>query len=265
MARIILRVVDTFLIFQRRYIPIPKKQRIQIAIKSQRGRIPQPYARSATERNFSESANSRKANTTLKEVIQSPDFGAVFNHCGNIAKSEKGNANAIAKPNIPIVGAKRLRPAASTNKVPMIGPVQEKETMTSVKAMSNMLKNPPVERALLSKAVDQESGSVISKSPKNDKAKITSKRKKKIFTTALVLRSFNADAPKSSVTSKPNPTYSTIILTPYKTASLSPPPFFKKKLTVIGMIGHTHGVKIANSPPKKPRIKIQRSDLCSDC
>ena len=144
MARIILRVVDTFLIFQRRYIPIPKKQTIQIAIKSQRGSIPQPYARSATERNFSESANSRKANTTLKEVIQSPDFGAVFNHCGNIAKSEKGRAKAMAKPNMPMVGANKLRPAASTSKVPMIGPVHEKETMTRVKAMSKILKKLPL-------------------------------------------------------------------------------------------------------------------------
>ena len=78
--------------------------------------------------------------------------------------------------------------------------------MTSVKAMSKILKNPPVERALLSSAVDHESGSVISKSPKNDRAKTTSKRKKKIFTIALVLRSLSADAPKRSVTNKPKPT-----------------------------------------------------------
>ena len=31
---------------------------------------------------------------------------------------------------------------------------------------------------------------------------------------------------------------------------------FKKKLTVIGMMGHTQGVKSANSPPANPVIKI---------
>ena len=196
----------------------------------------------------------------MKDVIQSPDFGAFFNHCGNIAKRENGIANAMAKPNIPIVGASKLRPAASTSKVPMIGPVQEKETMTSVNAMSNILTKPPVERALLSKAVDQLSGKVISKRPKNDNAKTTSKRKKKIFTIALVLRSFNAEAPKSNVTNKPKPTYNTMILIPYRIASLFPPPFFKKKETVIGIIGHTQGVKMARRPPKRPKRKMSTNE-----
>ena len=185
---------------------MPRKQTIHIAIKSHLGNIPHPYAMSATERNFSESANSRNAKTTLKEVIQSPDFGACLSHSGNIANSENGRASAIAKPNIPIVGAKRLRPAASTSNVPMIGPVQEKLTMTSVKAINRILRKPPVERALLSSAVDQLSGSVISKSPKNESAKTTSIRKNTIFTTALVLKSFNADAPKRIVTKRPSPT-----------------------------------------------------------
>ena len=185
---------------------MPAKQAIQIAMKSQRGRIFHPYARSATLRNLSERANSRNANTTLKDVIQSPDFGALLSHCGNIAKSEKGSASAMAKPNIPKVGAKRLCPAASTSSVPIIGPVQENETMTNVKAMSRILRNPPVERALLSSAVDHESGNVISKRPKNESAKTTNSRKKKIFTIALVLNSLRADAPKMIVINKPKPT-----------------------------------------------------------
>ena len=185
---------------------MPRKQTIHIAMKSQRGKIPQPYAMSATERNLSDSASSKKASTTLKLVIQSPDLGACLSHCGNIAKSEKGNARATEKPNIPIAGAKRLCPAASTSNVPIIGPVHEKETMTSVNAMSKILKKPPVLRALLSNAVDHESGSVISKRPKNDKAKTTSKRKKKILTIAFVLISLRADAPKRSVTKSPKPT-----------------------------------------------------------
>ena len=84
--------------------------------------------------------------------------------------------------------------------------VQENETMTNVKAMSRILRNPPVERALLSSAVDHESGNVISKSPKNESAKTTNSRKKKIFTIAFVLNSLRADAPKMIVINKPKPT-----------------------------------------------------------
>ena len=205
-VRIILRVVDMPRICHSKYIPIPAKHAIQMAMKSQRGNIPHPYARSATLRNLSANASSRKARTTLKEVIQLPERGAFLIHCGNIAKSEKGNAKAIAKPNIPTAGANKLCPAASTNSVPMIGPVQEKETITSVNAMSSMLRNPPVERALLSNAVDHESGRVISKSPKKESAKIIKMRKKMIFTTAFVLRSLSAEAPKIALMSNPSPT-----------------------------------------------------------
>ena len=35
---------------------------------------------------------------------------------------------------------------------------------------------------------------------------------------------------------------------------------FRKKLTVIGIIGHTHGVARATSPPKKPSRKIVRRE-----
>ena len=45
---------------------------------------------------------------------------------------------------------------------------------------------------------------------------------------------------------------------PYIIAELFPPPFFRKKLTVIGMIGHTQGVSKAMSPPRKPRRKREK-------
>ena len=35
-----------------------------------------------------------------------------------------------------------------------------------------------------------------------------------------------------------------------------PPPFLRKKETVIGIIGQTQGVKIAIKPPRRPRRKI---------
>ena len=77
-----------------------------------------------------------------------------------------------------------------------------------------MLRKPPVLRALLSNAVDQLSGKVISNNPKNESAKITKIRKNTIFTIALVLSSFSADAPKMTVTNNPNPTYKITILSP---------------------------------------------------
>ena len=39
-------------------------------------------------------------------------------------------------------------------------------------------------------------------------------------------------------------------------ASRTPLPFFIKKLTVMGMMGHTQGVSKAAKPPKRPMKKI---------
>ena len=179
---------------------------IHNATNTSRSRICQPYAKSATLRNFNANANSKNAKVTLKVFIQPPDFGNFFNTDGNIANSENGNANASAKPNIPIAGAISDLPAASTSKVPMIGPVQENDTTTKVNAISKMLRKPVVLLDLLLRAVDQELGKVISNAPKNDAANTTKIRKKIMFTTALVLSAFKADAPKISVTSRPRPT-----------------------------------------------------------
>ena len=142
----------------------------------------------------------------MKVFIQPPDLGSFFNTDGNIAKSENGNASANAKPSIPIAGAKIDLPAASTSSVPMIGPVQEKDTITNVKAISRMLRKPVVLLDLLLSAVDHELGKVISNAPKNDAANSTKIRKKMTFTTALVLNAFKADAPKIRVTNNPKPT-----------------------------------------------------------
>ena len=38
---------------------------------------------------------------------------------------------------------------------------------------------------------------------------------------------------------------------------------FKKKLTVIGIIGHTQGVNNANNPPRKPVMNIYIQDMSS--
>ena len=92
-----------------------------------RSSMPQPYARSATERNLSENANSTKPRTTLIVFIQLPERGVCFRSDGNNAKSVKGRAKASAKPSIPIEGA-RISPesATETSMKPMIGPVLSK-------------------------------------------------------------------------------------------------------------------------------------------
>ena len=52
---------------------------------------------------------------------------------------------------------------------------------------------------------------------------------------------------------------------PYKIASRRPLRLsferFRKKLTVMGMIGHTQGVKRATKPPNNPKIKIIQSEV----
>ena len=88
----------------------------------------------------------------------------------------------------------------------MIGPVQEKDTNTSVKAMRKMLSRPVVDSDLASILLDHDAGSVSSKAPKNEAAKTTSSRQKKMLNTAFVAKAFSALAPKSSVTASPSST-----------------------------------------------------------
>ena len=82
---------------------------------------------------------------------------------------------------------------------------------------------------------------------------------------ALVESAFKALAPNSSDTIKPRATYITTIDTPYVTASriafLRSLLRLRKKLTVIGIIGHTHGVKRARNPPTSPARNMYSSEL----
>ena len=129
-----------------------------------------------------------------------------------------------------------------------------------------MLSIPVAESALASILFVHDAGNTKSNAPKNDIAKNTNRAKNKILNTALVDKSFNALAPNIPVMVSPNNTYITIIDTPYKTASeiaffLFALLRFKKKLTVIGIKGHTQGVSNAMKPPRKPAIRTHHSDL----
>ena len=113
----------------------------------------------------------------------------------------------MAKPSIPIAGATTLPVVDTcTSKNPIIGPVQEKDTNERVKAIRKILNNPVVDSALLSTAFPHFDGSLISNAPKNEAAKITSIRKKRILKMALVDKAFNALAPKINVIANPSTT-----------------------------------------------------------
>ena len=138
--------------------------------------------------------------------IHEPDFGACFSHVGNRAKSVKGKARAKAKPNIPMAGPIMLFCVlTSTNRKPMMGPVHEKLTSVSVKAMRKMESSPLVLEALLSTALLHFEGSLSSNHPKKLRAKTTSSRKKKMLNTAFVARALSDEAPNSAVMSSPSP------------------------------------------------------------
>ena len=145
-------------------------------------------------------------NTIFRVVIHEPDFGADFSHEGNMANSVKGRASARAKPNIPTAGASQLPVVVvCTNNMPMIGPVQENDTSTSVNAIRKILNRPLVSEALVSTLLAQLSGSLISNQPKKLRANTTSNRKRNTLKTALVDIAFSVSLPKSAVTSSPKP------------------------------------------------------------
>jgi len=141
-----------------------------------------------------------------------------FNQLGNMANNANGKANATENPNIPKSGPTGILPkmvapppvAVSTNKVPIIGPVQENETSVSVNAMKNIPIN-PLRSAILSDLFAHELGSVISKYPKKDMAKTMNNIAKPILNQALVDKRFNASAPNTPVISKPRIRYINMI------------------------------------------------------
>ena len=113
----------------------------------------------------------------------------------------------MAKPNIPNAGAMILPVVdTSTNKKPIIGPVQENDTNDKVNAIRKMLSNPVVASALLSTALLHFEGNVISNAPKNEAANTTNIKKKKMLNMALVDNALSALAPNIRVMARPNAT-----------------------------------------------------------
>src|SRR5690606_38790600 len=156
--------------------------------------------------------------------------------------------------------------AASTTSVPMIGPVQEKDTNAKLKAIKNTPSNPPrsdCASILLTEAL----GKVSSNAPKKKAAKITKNRKNRKLKMPLVYNLLSASDPKVMEMSIPNATYITMINNPYTSACdiafALEPPFLVKKLTVSGTMGNIQGMIKAAKPPSKPAIKMPQRDCFS--
>ena len=144
-----------------------------------------------------------KPNTTFTEFNQPPDLGRLLNLEGKKAKKPKGNATAMEKPNMPIIGRRTEPRAASTSTVPTIGAVQEKDTNTKVNAMKKAPIYPPLS-AWASDLFTNQEGNTISNAPKKDAAKIMKMIKKKRFGIQFVLNQLIKSGPKRTEIITPN-------------------------------------------------------------
>jgi len=153
-------------------------------------------------KNFNPSASSIKPRKTFTELSQPPDLGRLLSHWGNNAKRVNGKAKASEKPNIPTIGFRIMPPADSTRIAPTIGPVQLKETSTSVSAIKKAPPAPPL-LTLSSLLLIQLEGKIISKAPKNEKAKTTKIMKNRTFGSQWVLSQLAKSAPRVMATMVP--------------------------------------------------------------
>ena len=161
--------------------------------------------KSALDKNLNANANSKNPRETLTVFSQPPDFGSEFNQAGNNAKSINGKAIADEKPSIPTIGAIPPFEAASTKSDPTIGPVQEKDTNTSVKAIKNTPMNPPLSD-FASTVFTKFDGNTISNAPKNEIPNKINIVKKSIFGIQCVLKKFAKLAPAKKANRVPKNT-----------------------------------------------------------
>ena len=150
-------------------------------------KIPRPATKSALDKNLRAKANSINPRETLIVFNQSPDFGNLLIALGNMANNEKGSPSAKPKPAIPAVNsiAPESPESEPARRVPKIGPVQEKETIARVTAMKKIPINPVLD-SWFEDLFDHEDGSVNSKYPKKENAKIRNTKKNKIFKKMFV-------------------------------------------------------------------------------
>ena len=137
-----------------------------------------------------------KPSTTLTLFIQAPLF-IFFIRDGNIARIVNGRANAIEKASIVTIGVQNSPWVDLIRTEPTIGPVQENDTSTRVSAMKKMPASPFLSE-FLSLLLTSDEGSVISKAPKKDAAKIMNTAKKTRFGSQWVASQLKMSAVTAS-------------------------------------------------------------------
>jgi hypothetical protein len=213
-------------------------------------------------RNFNDKANSIKPRKIFTVLSQLPELGRLFNHCGKIAKAVKVRANAMENPNIPSTGISMCPEAEAISILPTNGPVQENDTKTKVSAIKKIPNRPPDED-FLSTLVTRLLGKLISKRPRNHKAKKTNIIKNTILGSQWVAIQLANSGPPIKDTSVPNKVNITMMHIPKKRA-LKMPFFllalsFVKNVTVIGIMGYTQGVNSASTPARNaPSTKVNK-------
>ena len=100
---------------------------------------------------------------TLMVFNQPPDLGNFSRTLGNIANKANGKPRANPNPPIPAVNSQAPESPVNdpANKVPKIGPVQEKDTIAKVSAMKNIPIIPAAD-SFLDDLLTQEEGRVNS-------------------------------------------------------------------------------------------------------
>ena len=192
---------------------------------------------------------------------QPPLLGRPFSREGNKAKSVNGRAKASENASIVIIGVQNSPCVDLISTDPTMGPVQEKETSTSVRARKNIPPSPPLSEFLSAELVHLE-GRVISNAPRNDAAKTMNMTKNRRFGSQCVASQLKM----SLVTVAPprmrvrpmmmdiGTVYSKTMNSPYIAARKRPRDLFsdplRKNDTVIGTMGNTHGVSSEASPQR---------------
>ena len=122
---------------------------------------------------------------------------------GKMANKVNGIAKAREKPNIPMIGFKKTPCDAAIRMDPANGPVQEKDTKTSVKAIKKTPIKPPLSD-LASTEFTKPDGNTISNAPKKEIPKKMNIMKKRRFGIQCVLKKFAKLAPakKASIVPK---------------------------------------------------------------
>ena len=138
-----------------------------------------------------------KPSTTLTLLSQPPLFGRFFRRLGKRARTVNGRAKAREKASIVTIGAQNSPLVDFMRTVPTIGPVQEKDTSTRVRAIKKIPARPflsDFESALLTML----EGRVISKAPKKDAAKTINTIKKIRFGSQCVASQLKMSAVTAS-------------------------------------------------------------------